>query len=61
MQNASKRARMGEESDDDDGMDYYDTSKGFFCDTITADGLPKGPGLPTEVPLHAQAGLHSML
>jgi len=49
---ASASAATGGEADDD-GIDYYDTSKGFYCDTITADGLPTGPGVPTEVCLRA--------
>ncbi len=39
----------GEEGDDDN-EDYTDLSKGtFFCADVKANGLPVGPGVPTEV------------
>lgn len=42
-------AAAGEEGDDDND-DYTDLSKGtFFCADVKANGLPVGPGVPTEV------------
>ena len=41
----------GNQEDQDDDEDYsnLESSNVFFCDTIVADGLPKGVGVPTEV------------
>ena len=40
----------GDDLDDDE--DYTDLSKGtFFCENVKANGLPVGPGVPTEVRL----------
>lgn len=38
-----------EEDDDDDDHDYMTPEGGFVCETVVADGLPKGAGIPTEV------------
>lgn len=44
-----EEAAAGEEADDDN-EDYTDLSKGtFFCADVKANGLPVGPGVPTEV------------
>lgn len=56
VQEASEQASTaadGDEEADEDEDDYsaVDTSAGFFCDTIVAEGLPKGVGVPTEVRL----------
>ncbi|BDA41547.1 Protein TOC75, chloroplastic [Coccomyxa sp. Obi] len=46
-------AAAGEEGDDDN-EDYTDLSKGtFFCADVKANGLPVGPGVPTEEELFA--------
>ena len=49
-----------EEEDDDDDEDFIDPEGGFMCHNVVADGLPKGPGIPTEVlPLsHCQGISH---
>lgn len=42
-----------DEEDDDDDEEVYNTGDGFTCHAVVADGLPKGPGIPTEVcPTH---------
>ena len=41
-----------EEDDEDDDHDYMTPEGGFTCETVVADGLPKGAGIPTEVWLH---------
>ena len=41
-----------EEDDEDDDHEYMTTEGGFVCETVVADGLPKGAGIPTEVWLH---------
>lgn len=41
-----------EEDDEDDDHEYMTTEGGFVCETVVADGLPKGAGIPTEVCLH---------
>ena len=53
---AGDDAQAGEEDaslggdDLDDDEDYTDLSKGtFFCEDVKANGLPVGPGVPTEV------------
>lgn len=48
-------AADGDEEAEEDEDDYsaVDTSAGFFCDTIVAEGLPKGVGVPTEDELFA--------
>ena len=55
---AGDDAEAGEEDaslggdDLDDDEDYTDLSKGtFFCEDVKANGLPVGPGVPTEVSL----------
>ena len=40
------------EDDEDDDHEYMTSEGGFVCETVVADGLPKGAGLPTEVWLH---------
>ncbi|DBA96635.1 hypothetical protein WJX77_012422 [Trebouxia sp. C0004] len=42
-----------EEDDEDDDHDYMTPEGGFVCETVVADGLPKGPGIPTEDELFA--------
>ena len=41
-----------EEDDEDDDHEYMTNEGGFVCETVVADGLPKGAGIPTEVCLH---------
>ncbi len=41
-----------EEDDEDDDHEYMTSEGGFVCETVVADGLPKGAGIPTEVWLH---------
>ena len=38
-----------DEADDDDDEEYTNPEGGFQCHAVVADGLPKGPGIPTEV------------
>lgn len=41
---------LGGDDFDDDDEEYNDLSKGtFFCAEVQANGLPIGPGVPTEV------------
>ena len=43
-------ASLGGDDFDDDDEEYTDLSKGsFFCAEVKANGLPIGPGVPTEV------------
>ena len=45
--------------DVDDDEDYTDLSKGtFFCAEVKANGLPIGPGVPTEVSSPPCCGWH---
>lgn len=48
----SRRQRETEEEEDDD-HEYMTPEGGFVCDDVVADGLPKGPGIPTEDELFA--------
>lgn len=41
---------LDEDDDDDDDDEVYNNPEGgFTCHAVVADGLPKGPGIPTEV------------
>ncbi len=40
------------EDDEDDDHEYMTSEGGFVCETVVADGLPKGAGIPTEVWLY---------
>lgn len=54
LQPRSRRAEAvieEEDEDDEDDDDEYIEEGGFKCSTVVADGLPKGPGIPTEVHL----------
>ncbi|KAL0049777.1 hypothetical protein WJX82_009734 [Trebouxia sp. C0006] len=42
-----------EEDDEDDDHEYMTNEGGFVCETVVADGLPKGAGIPTEDELFA--------
>lgn len=44
-----KQMDVEEDDDDDDEHEYMTPQGGFVCDTVVADGLPKGAGIPTEV------------
>ena len=49
MEGADEASLGGDDFDDDD-EEYTDLSKGtFFCAEVKANGLPIGPGVPTEV------------
>lgn len=52
----SKMLDVEEEDEEDDDDDYITPEGGFMCQNVVADGLPKGPGIPTEVqpPQHCQ-------
>ena len=44
-----KEAIKEEDEDDDDEEEHFTEEGDFRCSTVVADGLPKGPGIPTEV------------
>lgn len=46
---SSRSKELDMEDDDDDDHEYMTEEGDFLCDTVVADGLPKGAGIPTEV------------
>lgn len=49
-QTRSKVLDIDEDDNDDDDEEVYATPEGgFACHAVEAQGLPKGPGIPTEV------------
>lgn len=47
-----RAAKEEEDEDDDDDEDTPLAAGDFRCSTVVSEGLPKGPGIPTEVHMH---------